>query len=131
MVRILITSHGTMAEGMAQSVRMLVGEQDHLDIVTFEEEMGAEELEERFRSVLGETSDDHQYLVFCDILGGTPFNVVSRFSYQNDNIAVIYGMNLPLVIEALMISGDGEVCLQQLAKDLMSKAGSSIGLSTL
>ena len=40
MIHILITSHGGMAEGMMQSVKMLVGEQEHLDYVTFGEEMG-------------------------------------------------------------------------------------------
>lgn len=131
MVEVLITSHGTMAEGMAQSVRMLMGEQDHLYIVTFEEEMGIEELEEDFRSVLVDVSGEHQYLVFCDILGGTPFNVVSRLSYKNENISVIYGMNLPLVVEALMASADDNVRLADVVEDLMSKASSSIGLSVL
>ena len=41
MIHILITSHGGMAEGMMQSVKMLVGEQEHLDYVTFGEEMGS------------------------------------------------------------------------------------------
>lgn len=131
MIRVLITSHGGMAKGMVESVRMLVGEQEHLDVVTFEEEMGTDELEERYREVLGDASDDRQHLVFCDIMGGSPFNVVSRFSYKNDNIAVIYGMNLPLVIEALMGSTSSDVTLDELVADLVEKAGSSIGLSQL
>lgn len=131
MIRVLITSHGGMAEGMAESVRMLVGEQGHLDVVAFEDEMGTDELEERYRAVLGDASEENQHLVFCDIMGGSPFNVVSRFSYKNKNISVIYGMNLPLVIEALMGSASGDVRLDELVADLVGKAGSSIGLSEL
>lgn len=131
MIRVLVTSHGGMAEGMAESVRMLVGEQEHLDVVAFEDEMGVDELEERYRRVLGDASNDRQHVVFCDIMGGSPFNVVSKFSYKNDNIAVIYGMNLPLVIEALMESSSSDLTLDELVADLVEKAGSSIGLSEL
>ena len=46
MIHILITSHGGMAEGMMQSVRMLVGEQKNLDYVTFGEEIGDDQLDE-------------------------------------------------------------------------------------
>ena len=42
MIKILLTSHGGMAEGMVQSVKMLIGEQEHLETVTFAEDMGAD-----------------------------------------------------------------------------------------
>ena len=48
MIRILITSHGGMAQGMVQSVKMLVGEQENLDYVTFDEDMGQDELDELY-----------------------------------------------------------------------------------
>ena len=131
MINILLTSHGGMAQGMMQSVRMLVGEQQNLDYVTFEEEMGADELNEAFEKKIRDVSSERQYLIFCDIKGGTPFNVVSRYSYQNDNVAVIYGMNLPLLIEAIIQCGNPELTLENLAAGLAQQGKETIGLSEL
>ena len=78
MIHILITSHGGMAQGMVQSVKMLVGEQENLDYVTFDEEMGQDELDELYADKIKDVSEDNQYLILCDIKGGSPFNVVSR-----------------------------------------------------
>ena len=120
MIHILITSHGGMAQGMVQSVKMLVGEQENLDYVTFDEEMGQDDV-----------SEDNQYLILCDIKGGSPFNVVSRYSFKNDDVAVIYGMNLPILIEAIVQCGNEGLKLKELAGYLQQQAGSTIGLSEL
>lgn len=131
MIHILVTSHGGMAEGMMQSVEMLVGKQKNLDYVTFEPEMGADELNECYEKKIVDVSSENQYLILCDIKGGTPFNVASRYSFRNENVAVIYGMNLPILIEAVVQSGDPEIKLQELAASLQEQSGESIGLSEL
>ena len=131
MIKILMTSHGGMAQGMMQSVKMLMGEQDNLDFVTFGEEMGADELDELIGDKITDTSLDNQYLILCDIKGGTPFNVVSRYSFKNDNVAVIYGMNLPILVEAIVRSQSSEVSLQELTSYLEQQSGLTIGLSRL
>ena len=131
MIHILITSHGGMAEGMMQSVKMLVGEQEHLDYVTFGEEMGSDELDELYGEKITGVSPDNQYMVLCDIKGGTPFNVVSRYSFKNEDVAVIYGMNLPILIEAIVQCGNPDIKLKDLAEYLQQQSGSTIGLSEL
>ena len=131
MIHILITSHGGMAQGMVQSVKMLVGEQENLDYVTFDEEMGQDELDELYADKIKDVSEDNQYLILCDIKGGSPFNVVSRYSFKNDDVAVIYGMNLPILIEAIVQCGNEGLKLKELAGDLQQQAGSTIGLSEL
>ena len=131
MIHILITSHGGMAEGMMQSVKMLVGEQEHLDYVTFGEELGSDELDELYGEKITGVSPDNQYLVLCDIKGGTPFNVVSRYSFKNEDVAVIYGMNLPILIEAIVQCGNPDIKLKDLAEYLQQQSVTTIGLSEL
>ena len=131
MIHILITSHGGMAQGMVQSVKMLVGEQENLDYVTFDEEMGQDELDELYADKIKDVSEDNQYLILCDIKGGSPFNVVSRYSFKNDDVAVIYGMNLPILIEAIVQCGNEGLKLKELAGYLQQQACSTIGLSEL
>lgn len=131
MIHILITSHGGMALGMMESVRMLAGEQENLDYVTFGEDMGPEELDEIFAEKITQVSPDNQYLVLCDIRGGTPFNVVSRYSFKNENVAVIYGMNLPVLMEAIVQCTSPSARLGELAAYLEQQGGSTLGLSEL
>lgn len=131
MIHILITSHGGMARGMAQSVKMLIGEQENLDYVTFDEGMGQDELDELYAAKIKDVSEEHQYLILCDIRGGSPFNVVSRYSFKNEYVAVIYGMNLPILVEAIVQRGRKEMKVKELAEYLQQQAGSTIGLSEL
>lgn len=131
MIHILITSHGGMAQGMMESVKMLMGVQENLDYVTFGEDMGSDELDELYADKIKDVSDQNQYLILCDIKGGTPFNVVSRYSFKNDNVAVIYGMNLPLLVEAIVQCGNEELTLQELAGYLQQQSAGTIGLSEL
>ena len=88
---------------------MLIGKQENLTAITFGKEMGVDELEECFQKEIVDVSEKNQYLILCDLKGGTPFNTAARFSFKNENVAVMYGMNLPLVITAsLEASEEGQ-----------------------
>ena len=39
------------------------------------------------------------YVVLCDLLGGTPANTVSKLIMEGETIELYAGMNLPMVIE--------------------------------
>ena len=56
---------------------------------------GAEDFKEKFLSVV-ENLDD--YIVFADLLGGTPCNVVSRLLMEGYHFELYAGMNMPMVI---------------------------------
>ena len=44
MIHVFVTSHGGMAEGILESVEMLIGKQENLTAITFGKEMGVDEL---------------------------------------------------------------------------------------
>ncbi len=129
MIHVLVVTHGGMAEGMKSSVKMLTGEIGGADFITFGEDMGADELKEELDKKITGVSEEKQYLIMCDIKGGTPFNVASRYSYKNDNVAVFYGVNLPVLIETLM--GMEGQDLKQLTKYLKEISISTLGVSEL
>ena len=52
-----------------------------------------------FGKILDTIKDFDDYLVFADLLGGTPCNVVSRLIMEGQEIELYAGMNLPMVIE--------------------------------
>ena len=131
MIHIVITSHGGLAEGLLQSSNMLIGEQENVECITFAPDMGAEELDEIYSAKITDISDNNQYLILCDIKGGTHFKVVSRYSFKNDNIAVIYGVNLPILIAALLEAQDEGATLVGLTESLQKQFSESIGVSEL
>ena len=67
-------------------------------------EDGPEEFTAKFEAAI-EGLDD--FLVFADLLGGTPCNVVSRLIMEGRDIDLYAGMNLPMVIEFINASLTG------------------------
>lgn len=129
MINILIVAHGKMAEGMYSSVKMLIGEAKNVDFVNFDKDMGQDELKEELDKKIVDVSSGNQYLILCDIKGGTPFNVACRYSFKNADAAVFYGVNLPVFVEAI-ISREGKN-LEQFTKYLQDICGTTIGLSEI
>ena len=56
MIHVFVTSHGGMAEGILESVEMLIGKQENLTAITFGKEMGVDELEECFQKEIVDVS---------------------------------------------------------------------------
>lgn len=129
MIHILVVTHGMMAEGIVQTAKMFAGEQENLDYVCFKEDMGQEELTELLDEKMKGVPVGGQLLIFCDILGGTPFNVSSRLAFKNENISIFYGVNLPILVSAIL-SREGQN-LQELTGSLVAASNESLGLSTL
>ena len=101
MVGIILASHGAFAEGIKESAQMIFGDQEKFEAVVLKPSMGPDEfranLEEAVKKV-----DSEQILFLCDLWGGTPFNQSSAiFDGHEENWAIVAGLNLPMVIEAL------------------------------
>jgi PTS system ascorbate-specific IIA component len=54
-------------------------------------------------------------LVLCDLLGGTPYNVASAIGRRSPRVVCIAGVNLPMVVEAALASGElDEIMVERL-----------------
>lgn len=101
MIGIILASHGEFANGIRQSGEMIFGEQEKLETAVLLPSMGPDdlraELEEKIKKL-----DCEQILFLVDLWGGTPFNQVSALMDGNEEKwAVLTGLNLPMLIEAL------------------------------
>ncbi|MDF9824749.1 mannose/fructose/sorbose-specific phosphotransferase system IIA component [Breznakia sp. PF5-3] len=129
MINILITTHGELAKGIVNSAKMIIGKFENVEYLVFDETMGISIYEEKLAQILMNVDEERQWLIFTDILGGTPFNTVSKFSFNNDNIAVFYGINLPLLMEAILTKEGKKV--QEMAQSLIKTLPDTAGLSTI
>ncbi|HGF8059376.1 PTS mannose/fructose/sorbose transporter subunit IIAB [Enterococcus sp. C76] len=102
MQNIILISHGSMAEGVKASLEMIVGKQDHVHVVALtpdgDNRQFEEELLKKMKALNGSS------LIIADLLGGTPCNVALNNYLESENVEIIAGMSLPLVIEATLNS---------------------------
>ncbi|WP_088801667.1 PTS sugar transporter subunit IIA [Streptococcus pneumoniae] len=101
---LILVSHGRFCEELRGSTEMIMGPQDNIYTVALLPEDGPEEFTAKFEAVIGGLDD---FLVFADLLGGTPCNVVSRLIMEGRDIDLYAGMNLPMVIEFINASLTG------------------------
>ena len=114
---LILVSHGRFCEELKGSTEMIMGPQENIHAVALLPEDGPEEFATKFEAAV-EGFDD--FLVFADLLGGTPCNVVSRLIMEGRDIELYAGMNLPMVIEFINASLTG------IDADYKSRASESI-----
>lgn len=129
MINVVVATHGEMARGLQDSIRMVAGAFEGFHSIVFTEESGIDALRDQFKSVMTVIDKEHQWLILCDIMGGSPFNVASEFSYQNEDISVYYGVNLPLTIE-ILLSREGK-SLEEMNASLTDVLPIMVGLSPI
>lgn len=95
--KLVLISHGEYAFQLQQSARMIMGEIDGLYTVSMLESDGLEGTKEKLRQVLQQAGGP--VVIAADMMAGTPCNVAVHAMYQNENIRVVTGLNLPMAIE--------------------------------
>lgn len=104
MTKLIIVTHGSLAAAFSDSCEMFFGDQaKELTTIGLFPSKSPEQLKEEIQQALTTARTD-EFLIFVDILAGTPFNVVAllidelKEKYQIECFA---GVNMPLVMEAL------------------------------
>ena len=101
MVSIIIASHGEFAKGIYQSGSMIFGEQENVQPVTLMPSEGPDDIKAKLEKAIASFDDQDQVLFLVDLWGGTPFNQANGLLDGHDGWAIVAGMNLPMVVEAL------------------------------
>lgn len=105
-IGVILTSHGEMAKGVLNSATMIFGKQDDVDSDIFPDGSRPEDLRKKYEDSIASFGPDAKVLFICDIWGGTPFNQASQIVAQHpDRMALIAGMNLPMLIECYTARG--------------------------
>lgn len=102
MVGIVLASHGGFADGIFQSAEMIFGKQENLAHVILKPDEGPDDIRAKMEKAVASFDDQDQVLFLIDLWGGTPFNQANNLVKEHeDTWAIVSGMNLPMVIEAL------------------------------
>lgn len=94
--QLVLISHGRFCEALKESTEMIMGPQDNIHAVALLPEEGPEQFKEKFAETIRNLDD---FVVLCDLMGGTPCNVVTKMIMSGADIDLYAGMNMPMVIE--------------------------------
>ena len=98
---------------------MVAGDQPAFQIVPFEGSQAASYGEDLRQAITSMREGCEGVLVFVDLLGGTPFNQAMMIAADVDNVEVVTGTNLPMLIELLLTRGAGS-SLSELAEQAVA-----------
>lgn len=100
MAKLILASHGELAQGMKHTAQMIAGNiVEPVEVYCLYPGMNPEDYaKEMCRRI---EADDEQYLFVCDILGGSVHTALSQL-LENERVRICSGMNLNLVLALLL-----------------------------
>ena len=103
MKQILIATHGKMASGIRYTAELIVGKMD--EITTIDAYVTPEDnVEKKFEEYFAQHENDRIF-VFTDLMGGSVNQKLLRYS-QKENVILITGTNLPVLMQVMMADDD-------------------------
>ncbi len=128
MIHIVVCGHAQVAEGIYSGAKLLSGELKGCHVVNFFEDMSEEELQNLIRAAVEKIDAKQPILFLTDIVGGTPFRACSNIAQQRDKTEVITGLNLQMLVEAIIERQYVKGNINILARELVENTKDGISL---
>ncbi|MCX7957339.1 MAG: hypothetical protein N2643_05580 [Endomicrobia bacterium] len=110
-IGIIIITHSQLAEGFKNALFSILGEKEKVVSIPMTSEYTLDSLCNLLKQEIEKLSCEY-VIIFTDMLGGTPCNVSLKSCKNFDNVYIISGINLYMLIYAVNLRE------QQLFKDI-------------
>jgi len=100
--KLILASHGCLAEGMHNAVEMIVGKNNDIYAYGLEHYETPQAIYEEAKKRIDEHPNSYIFVV-CDLKGGSVYTQMIQLS-NIKNVFVIAGMNLAMVLELTLLS---------------------------
>ena len=107
MRKFLVAAHGSFSSGIKSSLDIIIGKMENVFIIDAYVD-GNKSIEDELNAILGKVQAEDELIVFSDLMGGSITNQILRYGLR-DNVHVISGMNLPLLIDIMLADADTPV----------------------
>jgi mannose/fructose-specific phosphotransferase system component IIA len=118
MRKFLIATHGAFAQGVKSSLEIITGETENLFLIGAYLSQDIS-VEDELKPILDTLTDDDELVIFTDLLGGSVNNIVIREALR-ENVHIISGFNLPVLIEVIL--GDTDIPVDELIAGAIENA---------
>lgn len=125
MVGGLIVTHGRLAIELLNAAEMIVGEIHGVAAVSLGWHDDVDTAATMIRNALDRVRTADGVLILTDMFGGTPTNIASTFLGQ-ENVEIVTGVNLPMLIKLAQVQGDPTQALANVARLVRESGQSSI-----
>ena len=101
MYKIIVFTHGSLAESLVRTSRLILGNQPDIETYCVEPGCNLEEMRNGVEQSIRRSNDSGQeVLVLTDLMYGTPFNMMAELQ-ETHCFSHITGINLPMLLEAI------------------------------
>lgn len=130
-MKMILASHGKLAEGMKDTLEMIVGKNENIYSFAAYSDGSETKFLEDIQALINENQDE-QIVIATDVLGGSVNNEMIQLLNRYPQVYLISGMNLPVIItlatavcplttemieEAISMGKEGVVFVNQLMKE--------------
>lgn len=100
MYSIIICAHGNLAESLKKSAEMIFGKIENVYPISFVPGENQEDIKKKINEMI-KGNQLKEILILTDLFCGSPYNASAALAYENKNMDVLAGVNLPILLEAI------------------------------
>lgn len=126
MYKIIIAAHGTLSDGLVDAAELIMGGTEEILAYNLKQGDDIQEFGSKISTALDNLEADQAAIILTDLVGASPYNqaIMAVDSLTEDaqaNCFVLSGVNLPMVLEALILR-DEDLSLQTAVDSMMTAA---------
>jgi len=123
----VIVSHGKLAEELLNALTIIIGEAVNIEAISIGWYDDVEESKKKISKSLKRVDQKNGIVIFTDMFGGTASNLSFSF-LKNDQVEIITGVNLPMLIKFLSLQRRNN--LKEVAKKVVEQGKKNIHLAS-
>lgn len=116
MISLIICTHGALSTGLLDAAQMIFGDTKDCYALPLTPDLGFEEYRNQVAELKERISETKRVVFLVDMYGATPFNTALSTLTEELDALVIYGINLPLLLELLALKSQSETATDFLEK---------------
>lgn len=120
---LLLVSHGKLADGLADALKMLVGPKEEVLSCGLQDGQSVDEFAENFSVLINDIPENSEVVLLGDIIGGSPLTTAMTLLTEKglaEKLSVIGGMNLPLAVTTALMKDS--LTREELVRQVTSEA---------
>lgn len=106
MIAIILGTHGKFSEEILKSTEMILEKQENVATITYLPGEGPDDLIKKYEDVMKSLQCEMGVLFMVDLFGGSPFNAASRIATKEENMDIVTGINMPMLLQVFSARED-------------------------
>ncbi|BAI80519.1 PTS system, fructose-specific enzyme II, A component [Deferribacter desulfuricans SSM1] len=123
MIGIVLLTHGSLGLALLKTAEMILGKKDRVEILPVQSGSSLNDIAEILEEYIIKYRESG-LLILTDMFGGSPTNIAMAYMNE-DNVDVVTGVNLPMLIKALTLREENND-VTDIAKKIVERGKDSI-----